>query len=121
MTGIGTSETVTPAATRAAAIKGAADIPGRSPFMLRPRCRTLRALSCSDPLFPSLQAEQVIRERRIRVSTATDAWLHIPVRVRGSALSRRQCPSNIGMTSTTEPNVMVPALMLKLASPDLQC
>jgi hypothetical protein len=40
---------VTPAATRAAAIKGAADIPARSPFMLRPRCRTLRALSCIDP------------------------------------------------------------------------
>jgi len=40
---------VTPAATRAAAIKGGADIPARSPFMLRPRCRTLRALSCSDP------------------------------------------------------------------------
>src|SRR5712671_7691999 len=37
------------AATRAAAIKGAADIPARSPFMLRPSCRTLRALSCSDP------------------------------------------------------------------------
>jgi hypothetical protein len=36
---------VTPAATRAAAIKGGADIPARSPFMLRPRCRTLRALS----------------------------------------------------------------------------
>jgi hypothetical protein len=41
---------VTPAATRAAAIKGAADIPARSPFMLRPRCRTLKALSCSDPM-----------------------------------------------------------------------
>ena len=40
---------VTPAATRAAAIKGGADIPARSPVMLRPRCRTLRALSCSDP------------------------------------------------------------------------
>jgi integrase len=40
---------VTPAATRAAAIKGGAAIPARSPFMLRPRCRTLRALSCSDP------------------------------------------------------------------------
>ena len=40
---------VTPAATRAAVIKGAADMPPRSPFMLRPRCRTLRALSCSDP------------------------------------------------------------------------
>src|SRR5271166_2895868 len=40
---------VTPAATRAAAIKGGADIPARSPFMLRPRCRTLGALSCSDP------------------------------------------------------------------------
>jgi hypothetical protein len=39
----------TPAATRAAAIKGGADIPARSPSMLRPRCRTLRALSCSDP------------------------------------------------------------------------
>ena len=31
---------VTPAATRAAVIKGAADMPARSPFMLRPRCRT---------------------------------------------------------------------------------
>jgi len=41
---------VTPAAARAAAIKGGADIPARTPFMLRPRCRTLRALSCSDPL-----------------------------------------------------------------------
>jgi ATP dependent DNA ligase domain len=40
---------VTPAATRAAAIKGAADLPARSPFMLRPRCCTLKALSCSDP------------------------------------------------------------------------
>jgi hypothetical protein len=29
---------VTPAATRAAAIKGSADLPARSPFMLRPRC-----------------------------------------------------------------------------------
>jgi hypothetical protein len=41
---------VTPAATRAAAINGAADIPAHSPFMLRPRCRTLKALSCSDPI-----------------------------------------------------------------------
>ena len=40
---------LTPAATRAAAIKGGADIPARSPFMLRPGCRTLRALSCNDP------------------------------------------------------------------------
>jgi hypothetical protein len=31
---------VTPAATRAAAIKDGAEIPARSPFMLRPRCRT---------------------------------------------------------------------------------
>src|SRR5712664_864866 len=43
---------VTPAATRAAAIKGGAAIPARSPFMLRPRCRTLRALSFSDPNVP---------------------------------------------------------------------
>jgi len=42
---------VTPVATRAAAIKGGADIPARTPFMLRPRCRTLRALSCSDPYY----------------------------------------------------------------------
>jgi len=34
-----------------AIIKGGAAIPARSPFMLRPRCRTLRALSCSDPYF----------------------------------------------------------------------
>jgi hypothetical protein len=40
---------VTPANTRAAAIKGAADLLARSAFMLRPRCRTLKALSCSDP------------------------------------------------------------------------
>ena len=32
--------------------QGGADIPARSPFMLRPRCRTLRALSCSDPSPP---------------------------------------------------------------------
>ncbi len=42
---------VTPVATRAAAIKGGADIPARTPFMLRPRCRTLRALSCIDPKY----------------------------------------------------------------------
>jgi hypothetical protein len=54
---------VMPAATGAAAIKGAADIPARSPFMLRPRCRTLKALSCRDPLTincgPSLAAPSI--------------------------------------------------------------
>src|SRR6516225_12393318 len=45
---------VTPAATRAAAIKGATDLPARSPFMLRPRCRTLKALSCSDPIYGTI-------------------------------------------------------------------
>ena len=40
---------VTPGVTRAAAIEGAADIPRRSPFMLPATCRTLEALSCSDP------------------------------------------------------------------------
>jgi hypothetical protein len=30
---------VTPTATQAAVIKGAADMPAPSPFMLRPRCR----------------------------------------------------------------------------------
>ena len=56
---------VTPAATRAAAIKGAADIPVRSPFMLHPRCRTVKALSCSDPVFFSIGAQLRVRGSRV--------------------------------------------------------
>jgi hypothetical protein len=40
---------VTPAAARAAAIKGCSGHTARSPFMLRPRCRTLKALHVVTP------------------------------------------------------------------------
>jgi hypothetical protein len=56
---------VTPAATRAAAIKGAADIPAHSPFMLHPRCGTVKALSCSDPILFSIGAQLRARGSRV--------------------------------------------------------
>jgi hypothetical protein len=48
------------------AVKGAADIPARSPFMLRPSCRTLRALSCSDPYKGVLHRGQEQGDQRWR-------------------------------------------------------
>jgi hypothetical protein len=56
---------VTPAATRAAATKGAADVPARSPFMPRPRCRTVKALSCSDPVLFSIGAQLRVQGSRV--------------------------------------------------------
>jgi len=78
---------VTPAATRAAAIKGGAAIPARSPFMLRPRCRTLRALSCSDPNM------SISPSRAARTSSSMAAkrgFCRIPTLLGGAA--RRRAP-----------------------------